>query len=185
MRNIIILSFISLFIIGCSSDEKERGITIAEHVKVHEVLAQEAEKEKAQEAEEEAALAEEEAEKEVVEEAPPEEEVVEEVPEGPQPGENLFDRDNLEYGVWMGYEGAIMTNNSEMVLTGPIEYDPNNTYAINTSAYVSYYNGDTFIETVRYSDVVNELLINPYPEANSVRISIPANRSSTFKFYIK
>lgn len=85
----------------------------------------------------------------------------------------------------MGYEGQIMTNNSDMVLSGPIEYDPSLSFAINDSAYISYYNGETFIETVRYSDVGTELLIEPRQNANNIRVSIPSGRASTFEIYRK
>lgn len=182
MRYIIIFLFISLFLVGCSSAEEERGMTIDEHVKVHEELVAKAAEEAAEaEAEEE----EEQIEEEVVEEEPEEEPEVEEEPEGPQPGQNLFDPTTVEQGVWMGYEGQLMHNNSDMVLSQPIEYDPSRSYAINNSAYVSYYNGESFIETVRYSDVGTELLIEPRQEADSIRISIPSNRSDSFEFIIK
>lgn len=181
MRYILIFSFISLFVVGCSSAEEERGMTIDEHVKVHEERVAQAAAEQAELEEEE----EEQIEDEVVVEEPEEAEEVEEEPVGPQPGQNLFDPTTVENGVWMGYEGQLMHNNSDMVLSQPIEYDPSRSYAVNSSAYVSYYNGESFLETVRYSDVGTELLIEPRQEADTIRISIPSNRADSFEFFIK
>ncbi len=186
MKKIMTVSAITLLLVGCSDDEADRGMTIDELVLVkNEIVA------------EEAALAEEEAEdavEEVVEEDEEEEEVEvaeedeteEEVDEDAvEVGVNLFDPSTVEQGRWLAYDGQVRTDNSDMVLSSSIEYDPSLTYAINTSAYVSYLEDDRFIETIRYSDVTNERLIEPRDAANNIRISIPASRANDFEIIVK
>lgn len=191
MKKIMTVSVLTLLLAGCADDEADRGMTIDELVVVKNQIV-----------EEEAALAEEEAgdvEEEVEEEEVAEEEDVEvaeedetedEDEEEPEEdtvevGVNLFDPSTVEQGRWMAYDGQIRTDNSEMVLSQSIEYDPTLTYAINTSVYVSYLEDDRFIETIRYSDVSNERLIEPREAANNIRISIPASRANDFEIVVK
>ena len=188
MKKIMTISAITLLLVGCSDDETDRGMTIDELVVVKNEIVEE----EAASAEEEA---EDETEEEVVEEEVEEEEDVEvaeedetedEVDEDAvEVGVNLFDPSTVEQGRWMAYDGQIRTDNSEMVLSQSIEYDPTLTYAINTSVYVSYLEDDRFIETIRYSDVSNERLIEPRDAANNIRISIPSSRANDFEIVIK
>ena len=191
MKKIMTVSAITLLLVGCSVDEADRGMTIDELVVVKNEIVEE----EAASAEEEAEDAEDETEEEVVEEEVEEEEDVEvaeedetedEVDEDAvEVGVNLFDPSTVEQGRWMAYDGQIRTDNSEMVLSQSIEYDPTLTYAINTSVYVSYLEDDRFIETIRYSDVSNERLIEPRDAANNIRISIPSSRANDFEIVIK
>ena len=190
MKKIMTISAITLLLVGCSDDETDRGMTIDELVVVKNEIVEE----EAASAEEEAEDAEDETEEEVVEEEVEEEEVEvaeedeteEEVDEDAvEVGVNLFDPSTVEQGRWMAYDGQIRTDNSEMVLSQSIEYDPTLTYAINTSVYVSYLEDERFIETIRYSDVSNERLIEPREAANNIRISIPSSRANDFEIVIK
>lgn len=187
MKKIMTVSAITLLLVGCSDDEADRGMTIDELVVVKNEIVEEeaasAEEEAEDETEEEVVEEEvEEEEVEVAEEDETEEEVDEDAVEV---GVNLFDPSTVEQGRWMAYDGQIRTDNSEMVLSQSIEYDPSLTYAINTSVYVSYLEDERFIETIRYSDVSNERLIEPREAANNIRISIPSSRANDFEIVIK
>lgn len=187
MKKIMTVSAITLLLVGCSDDEADRGMTIDELVVVKNEIVEEeaasAEEEAEDETEEEVVEEEvEEEEVEVAEEDETEEEVDEDAVEV---GVNLFDPSTVEQGRWMAYDGQIRTDNSEMVLSQSIEYDPTLTYAINTSVYVSYLEDERFIETIRYSDVSNERLIEPREAANNIRISIPSSRANDFEIVIK
>ncbi|MCK1975519.1 hypothetical protein LNK15_00430 [Jeotgalicoccus huakuii] len=64
---------------------------------------------------------------------------------------NLIDTGSVTEGSWVSYDGKVVKD-EEMRSSEPIDYDPSNEYEINRSSYVSYYNGDEFIETIQYSD---------------------------------
>src|SRR5699024_7677928 len=64
--------------------------------------------------------------------------------------DNLMDMGSLTEGSWMGYDGEAVEND-EMMTSESIKYDSSKTYEINRSSYVSYYNGEEFIETIQYS----------------------------------
>src|SRR5699024_9473664 len=59
----------------------------------------------------------------------------------------LIDTGAATSGSWMGYKGEAV-DNDEMMTSESIKYDPSKTYEINRSSYVSYYNGQEFIETM-------------------------------------
>lgn len=82
---------------------------------------------------------------------------------------NLIDTGSLTEGSWITYDGETVEN-EEMRSTEPIDYDPSKDYEINRSSYVSYYNGDEFIETIQYSDDP-PMTIDTVEEADSIVIS--------------
>ena len=62
----------------------------------------------------------------------------------------LLDVGSATTGSWMGYNGEPVEN-EEMMTSESIDYNPSKTYEINRSSYVSYFNGEDFIETIQYS----------------------------------
>lgn len=59
---------------------------------------------------------------------------------------NLIDKESLNEGGWINFEGNLKED-SEMVNTESIPYDPSKEYELNSGAYVTYLNGEEFIET--------------------------------------
>ena len=82
---------------------------------------------------------------------------------------NLIDTGSVTEGSWVSYDGKVVEN-EEMRSSEPIDYDPSKDYEINRSSYVSYYNGDKFIETIQYSDDP-PMTIDTVEEADSIVIS--------------
>jgi len=82
---------------------------------------------------------------------------------------NLIDNGSLTEGSWVTYDGETVEN-EEMKSTEPIDYDPSKNYEINRSSYVSYYNGDEFLETIQYSEDP-PMTLETVEEADSVVIS--------------
>lgn len=82
---------------------------------------------------------------------------------------NLIDTGSLTEGSWVSYDGNTVEN-EEMRSTDHIDYDPSKTYEINRSSYVSYYNGEEFIETIQYSDDP-PMTLDTVDEADSIVIS--------------
>ncbi|WP_026867655.1 hypothetical protein [Jeotgalicoccus marinus] len=83
--------------------------------------------------------------------------------------DNLIDTSSLNEGTWVTYDGEVVEND-EMRSTEPIDYDPSKSYEINRSSYVSYYNGDEFIETIQYSDDP-PMTVDTVEEADSIVVS--------------
>lgn len=84
-------------------------------------------------------------------------------------GDNLIDTGSLTEGSWMGYDGEAVEN-EEMRTTEKIDYDPATTYEINRSSYVSYFNGEDFIETIQYNGEP-PMTLDTVEEADSIVIS--------------
>jgi|SRR5699024_969920 len=82
---------------------------------------------------------------------------------------NLIDTGSLTEGSWITYDGETVEK-EEMRTTEPIEYDPSKDYEINRSSYVSYYNGDEFIETIQYSEDP-PMTLDTVEEADSIVLS--------------
>lgn len=82
---------------------------------------------------------------------------------------NLIDTGSVTEGGWISYDGDTVEN-EEMMTSKSIDYDPSKTYEINRSSYVSYYNGDEFIETIQYSDEP-PMTLETVDEADSIVIS--------------
>ena len=84
-------------------------------------------------------------------------------------GDNLIDTGALTEGSWVGYNGDTVEK-EEMRKTEKIDYDPSKTYEINRSSYVSYFNGEDFIETIQYSGEP-PMTLDTVEEADSIVIS--------------
>ena len=84
-------------------------------------------------------------------------------------GDNLIDTGSLTEGSWMGYDGEAVEN-EEMRTTEKIDYDSSKTYEINRSSYVSYFNGENFIETIQYNGEP-PMTLDTVEEADSIVIS--------------
>lgn len=82
---------------------------------------------------------------------------------------NLIDTGSLTEGSWITYDGETVRN-EEMRSTEAIDYDPSKYYEINRSSYVSYYNGDEFIETIQYSEDP-PMTLDTVEEADSIVLS--------------
>src|SRR5699024_825997 len=83
--------------------------------------------------------------------------------------DNLIDAGNLTSGSWIGYNGEAVED-EEMKTTASIPYDSDKNYKINRSSYVSYFNGDEFIETKLYEEGLPKT-IDTVDEADSVKVS--------------
>ena len=87
-------------------------------------------------------------------------------------GDNMIDTGSLTEGSWVGYNGDAVEK-EEMRSTEKIDYNPSETYEINRSSYVAYYNGDEFIETVLYSGEP-PMTLDTVEEADSIVVSFNA-----------
>lgn len=83
--------------------------------------------------------------------------------------DNLIDAGSATEGSWVGYNGDEVED-EEMVTSELIPYDPNTDYEINRSSYVSYFNGDEFIETKLYGEDL-PLTIDSVEEADGIKVS--------------
>lgn len=92
---------------------------------------------------------------------------------------NLISTNSLTEGSWMGYNGEAVEK-EEMRMTEPIEYDASKTYEINRSSYVSFFNGDEFIETLQYSDDP-PLTLDTIEEADNIIISFNQYNEDTIE----
>lgn len=83
--------------------------------------------------------------------------------------DNLIDLSNATEGSWIGYNGEDVKD-EEMMSSELIPYDSSKDYEINRSSYVSYFEGDEFIETKLYSDDM-PVAIESVEEADGINIS--------------
>src|SRR5699024_6091018 len=97
--------------------------------------------------------------------------------------ENLIDIANLTSGSWIGYNGEAVEDD-EMRTTGFIPYDSDKNYEINRSSYVSYFNGDEFIETKLYGEGL-PLSIDSVEKADGIKVSFIKYNKDTIKLLIK
>lgn len=92
---------------------------------------------------------------------------------------NLIDTNSLTEGSWMGYNGEAVEK-EEMRTTETIEYDASKKFEINRSSYVSFFNGDEFIETIQYSDDP-PLTLDTVEEADNIIISFNQYNEDTIE----
>ena len=91
----------------------------------------------------------------------------------------LIDTGAATSGSWMGYKGEAV-DNDEMMTSESIKYDPSKTYEINRSSYVSYYNGEEFIETIQYSGEP-PMTLETVEDADSIVVSFNVYNEDTIK----
>lgn len=93
--------------------------------------------------------------------------------------ENLFDKNDIEEGYWIGQSG-LEVENEDMVISNKIEYDPSINYSINRSAYVTYYSGDDILQTVLHDEELSGS-IEKNIDADSIRISFDKKKLESFQ----
>ena len=91
----------------------------------------------------------------------------------------LLDVGSATTGSWMGYNGEPVEND-EMMTSESIDYNPSKTYEINRSSYVSYFNGEEFIETIQYSDDP-PMTLDTIEEADNIVVSFNVYNEETIK----
>ena len=91
----------------------------------------------------------------------------------------LIDTGAATTGSWMGYDGEAV-DNDEMMTSESIDYDPSKTYEINRSSYVSYFNGEDFIETIQYSGDP-PMTLDTVEDADSIVVSFNVYNEDTIK----
>jgi len=80
---------------------------------------------------------------------------------------NLIDDSTVTEGQWINFDGQ-EANSSSYVTTASITYDPSLSYELSGGAYVSYYDGDEFLETVLQNEAGP---IKTVENADSIRLS--------------
>lgn len=91
----------------------------------------------------------------------------------------MIDIDSATEGSWMGYKGEPVESD-EMMRSESIEYDPSKTYEINRSSYVSYFNGEEFIETIQYGDDP-PMMLDTVEEADNIVVSFNVYNEDSIK----
>lgn len=92
---------------------------------------------------------------------------------------NLIDTGSVTEGSWISYDGNVVEN-EEMMTSKSIDYDPAKNYEINRSSYVSYYNGDEFLETIQYTEDP-PMTLETVEEADSLVISFNKYNQDTIE----
>ncbi|KKK33959.1 hypothetical protein WN59_10175 [Salinicoccus sediminis] len=82
---------------------------------------------------------------------------------------NLIDKESLNDGGWINFEGNVKEQEG-MMNTESIPYDPSKEYELNSGAYVTYFNGEEFIETKLIQDNLPGP-IETVDEADSIQLS--------------
>jgi len=82
---------------------------------------------------------------------------------------NLIDKESLNEDGWINFEGSVKEQ-AGMMNTESIPYDPAKEYELNSGAYVTYFNGDEFIETKLIQDNLPGP-IETIDEADSIKLS--------------
>lgn len=91
---------------------------------------------------------------------------------------NLINKVNSINDRWINYKG-ISENNKSMIQSQFISYDFNYDYEITHDAYVSYFNGDTFIKTKLYENTPET--IDAVEEADGIILSFNKENKSGMK----
>src|SRR5699024_1191031 len=97
--------------------------------------------------------------------------------------DNLIDLNNATEGSWVGYNGENVED-EEMLTSELIPYDSNENFEINRSSYVSYFNGDEFIETKLYSDDM-PATIETVEDADGIKVSFNQYNKDAIKLTAK
>lgn len=82
--------------------------------------------------------------------------------------DNLINKVNVIEDRWINYEGE-SENNKTMNQSQFIPVDPEKTYKLDTDAYVSYFYGDEYIETILHEDTPQT--IETIEEADGIVLS--------------
>lgn len=82
---------------------------------------------------------------------------------------NLIDKEKLNEGGWINFDGKVK-DQAEMMNTESIPYDPSKEYKLSSGAYITYFNGEEFIETKLIQDNIPGP-IETVDEADSIKVS--------------
>lgn len=96
--------------------------------------------------------------------------------ENSERGQNLIDTSDLIEGKWIDTKG-VEHDNSDMLRTKNINYSETNEYTLSNPAYISYYSGDEFLETIRYSSEDAPTTIKSLSEADKIVVSFFSKES--------
>lgn len=112
-------------------------------------------------------------------------EILEDIPKNTKDSgkDNMIDTSNLTKGSWIGYNGEVVED-EEMMTSEMISYDAGKEYEINRSSYVSYYNGDEFIETKLYGEDLPKKIYS-VEEADSIKVSFNQYNKDVIKLVEK
>src|SRR5699024_6423479 len=94
--------------------------------------------------------------------------------------DSLLNDTEIEEGYYINYNGG-ESENEEMRTSDFIEYDAETDYSLTRPAYVSYYNGEEFLQTNLYVDNM-PVLIESVPDATHVRVSFNQNNEDAIVF---
>lgn len=92
---------------------------------------------------------------------------------------NLFDSNDVEEGYWIGQSGQEIQD-SDMIISNFIDYNPNTEYQMNRTAYVSYYNGEELLSTILHSGST-PITVQTNEEADRIRISFDTSKLDNFE----
>ena len=96
--------------------------------------------------------------------------------------ENLINKVNSIDDSWINYEGQ-QENNNTMVQSQFIPYQPDKEYEVNYPTYIAYYDGETFLETIRHQET--PATVETVEEADGVIVSYNKKNKNGMKMVEK
>lgn len=97
--------------------------------------------------------------------------------------ENLFNPSTVEEGTWISQNGEIVEREG-MVVSEAIEYNPEEEYSMNNSAYVTYFSGDEILKTLLL-DEGRPITLDTVDEADSIKVSIDEGKVENFELTVQ
>lgn len=97
--------------------------------------------------------------------------------------ENLFDNNAIEEGIWISQNGDTVEKEG-MILSEPIEYNPEFTYLMNETAYVTYLNGDEIIKTLLMEED-RPITLETVEEADNIKVNFNEVKLENFELTTK
>lgn len=92
--------------------------------------------------------------------------------------DNLINKVNSIDDSWINYEGQREDNNT-MVQSQFIPYHPDEQYEVNYPTYISYYDGEEFLETIRHQET--PMTVETVEEADGVIVSFNKKNKNGMK----
>src|SRR5699024_7984327 len=92
---------------------------------------------------------------------------------------NLFNPKDIEEGYWIGQSGNEVEN-EDMIITNPIDYNPESYYEMNDTAYVTYMSGDEILSTILH-DGETPVPVEVNENADQIRISFDNSKLDHFE----
>lgn len=97
--------------------------------------------------------------------------------------ENLFNNNAIEEGIWLSQNGDTVEKEG-MILSEPIEYNPEFTYLMNETAYVTYLNGDEIIKTLLMEEE-RPITLETVEEADNIKVNFNEVKLENFELTTK